>query len=271
MEYGICLKSVVPVRSEPAHKAEMVTQILFGELCRISERESSWLKVVLSFDHYEGWIDEQQVCFIEEYEYTRLSEAETFITADLVQIISGKQFGTMVPVVAGSSLPGLREKHLIVSGEKFYYDGAISTENICAENSPNRPANQLIHHLIEDAMLYLSAPYLWGGRSPFGIDCSGFTQMAYKLQGLKLLRDASQQATQGEVVSLLAEALPGDLAFFDNSEGVITHVGIILDAHRIIHCSGEVKIEPLDHEGIYNKQLNRYTHKLRLIKRIIGN
>ena len=115
----------------------------------------------------------------------------------------------------------------------------------------------------------MNAPYLWGGRTPFGIDCSGFVQMVYKLQGMKLLRDASQQATLGEVVSLIDEAESGDLAFFDDAEGNIIHVGMLIDRQRIIHCSGKVKINNLDHEGIYDANLQKYTHKLRLIKRII--
>jgi cell wall-associated NlpC family hydrolase len=122
---------------------------------------------------------------------------------------------------------------------------------------------------VNDALLYLNAPYVWGGRTPFGIDCSGFVQMVYKMKKIKLLRDASQQASQGEVISLLGEAEPGDLAFFDDAEGKITHVGLLIDRSHIIHCSGKVRIDVLDHEGIYNEAVQKYTHKLRLIRRIV--
>jgi cell wall-associated NlpC family hydrolase len=118
-------------------------------------------------------------------------------------------------------------------------------------------------------MTFLNAPYMWGGRSPFGIDCSGFTQAVYKLKRIKLLRDASQQSTLGEPLSFLTEAEPGDLAFFDNEEGLISHVGIITDQQHIIHASGKVRIDRIDHEGIYNDEEKRYTHLLRIIKRII--
>jgi gamma-D-glutamyl-L-lysine dipeptidyl-peptidase len=115
----------------------------------------------------------------------------------------------------------------------------------------------------------LNSPYLWGGKTPFGIDCSGFTQMAYKLAGIKLRRDAWQQAEQGHTINLLEETEPGDLAFFDNDEGNIVHVGIILRDHKIIHAAGKVRIDSIDHYGINNKELKKYTHKLRLIKRMV--
>jgi cell wall-associated NlpC family hydrolase len=117
--------------------------------------------------------------------------------------------------------------------------------------------------------MYLNAPYLWGGKTPFGIDCSGFTQMVYKLNGYHLLRDASQQASQGIPLSFIEESEPGDLAFFDNEEGNIIHVGIMMENNYIIHASGKVRIDRLDHLGIYNADTNRHTHKLRVIKKII--
>ncbi len=115
----------------------------------------------------------------------------------------------------------------------------------------------------------MNAPYLWGGKTPFGIDCSGFTQMVYKLNGHALLRDASEQASQGIALSFIEESEPGDLAFFDNSEGQIIHVGIIMEDNHIIHAHGKVRIDRLDHSGIYNIDKKIHTHKLRVIKKII--
>lgn len=269
MEYGICLQSVVPVRSEPLHASEMVTQILFGELYQVTAQKDSWARVVLLFDAYEGWVDLLQVHLIPEEEYLRLAGSETSVTLDLVQLVSHETGKSMMPVVMGSSLPAYSESRIRVGSDIFFYEGSVSGHVL-----PDKMANlqnilKTREQLLEDAMLYLNAPYLWGGRSPFGIDCSGFVQMVFKLQGLKLLRDASQQATQGEVISLPGEAEPGDLAFFDDAGGNITHVGLLADRHRIIHCSGQVRIDAFDHEGIYNMKLQRYTHKLRLIKRII--
>jgi cell wall-associated NlpC family hydrolase len=124
-------------------------------------------------------------------------------------------------------------------------------------------------NILQTAFLYLNAPYLWGGKTPFGIDCSGFTQMVYKLNGYNLFRDASQQALQGEALSFIEESEAGDLAFFDNEDGKIIHVGIMMDNNYIIHASGKVRIDRLDHLGIYNAEINKHTHKLRIIKKIV--
>jgi gamma-D-glutamyl-L-lysine dipeptidyl-peptidase len=269
MEFGICLHSVIPVRLEPSHRSEMVTQVLFGELYQVIEKENSWFRIRLSFDGYEGWIDNLQVNLIDEQEFLRLSSQEICITMDLVQLLSHETEKSMIPLVVGSSLPGLDESRIRVGQDVFFYEGLVSESLLNDPVKHSQNIRKTRGQLIEDAMLYMNAPYLWGGRTPFGIDCSGFVQMVYKLQGQELLRDASQQASMGEVISLLAEAEPGDLAFFDDPDGNITHVGILIDRHRIIHCSGNVHIDTLDHEGIYNTRLQKYTHKLRLIKRLL--
>lgn len=266
MESGICLHSVIPVRAEPSHKAEMVTQVLFGELYHVTEKDNLWVKIRLLWDGYEGWISILQVNPLDEEEFNRLSGAHTSITGDLVQLLSVENTGAIIPLLPGSSLPALEKMQTRISNSVYYYEGLVSEFQGEASNAILHTSKQ---KLIGDARLYMNTPYLWGGRSPFGIDCSGFVQMAYKLQGIKLLRDASQQAAQGEVISLLVEAEPGDLAFFDDAEGNIVHVGMLIDHQSIIHCSGYVRIDPIDHEGIYSANLQKYTHKLRLIKRII--
>ncbi len=269
MESGICLHSVIPVRGEPSHKSEMVTQVLFGELYHVTEKENYWFKIKLLLDGYEGWINTNQTNLIDEQEFTRLANAETSIATDLVQLLLCDTTGAMIPLVLGSSLPGLGEMRFTIGTHDYIYEGQVSETRLNSTNDAQYHGPRERQQLTSDAVLYMNAPYLWGGRSPFGIDCSGFVQMVYKLQGMKLMRDATQQATQGEVVSLLAEAEPGDLAFFDDEDGNITHVGLLLDHNRIIHCSGKVQVDAVDHQGIFNNQLKRYTHKLRLIKRII--
>ena len=118
--------------------------------------------------------------------------------------------------------------------------------------------------------MYLKAPYVWGGKSIFGLDCSGLVQQLYGLVGIQLPRDARQQVEHGQPVHFVVQARPGDLAFFDNAEGRIVHVGLVLEEGRILHAHGEVRIDPLDHNGIYNKDLGRYTHKLRIIRRLLA-
>ena len=269
MEFGICLHSVIPVRFEPSHKSEMVTQVLFGELYSVIERATSWIRIQLLFDNYEGWIHILQTDFIDESEFLRLAGSETAMAVDLVQLMLNETKNTMIPVVLGSSMPGLASQRMQIAGDVYLYEGSVADSSRSEISADSQKILKIRQSIIENAMLYLHAPYLWGGRTPFGIDCSGFVQMIYKLEHINLLRDASQQATQGEVISLLAEAEPGDLAFFDDEEGNINHTGIISSHHRIIHCSGKVRIDTLDHEGIYNEELQKYSHKLRLIKRVL--
>jgi gamma-D-glutamyl-L-lysine dipeptidyl-peptidase len=269
MEFGICLQTVIPVRSEPSHRSEMVTQVLFGELLRILFIEKDWIKVTLAYDDYEGWICLNQVQVLTEKEFLHLFNAETAVTLDLVQLISNQTRRTIAPIILGSSLPGYDKGDFNILSDQYFFDGTvteISPFDTITTQQDHLKAKQTI---ISDAMIYLNAPYLWGGRTPFGIDCSGLVQMVYKIKKIKLLRDASQQATHGESVSFVSETEPGDLAFFDDEEGNIIHVGIMVDKARIIHASGKVRLDTIDHEGIYNVDEQRYTHKLRLIKRIV--
>ncbi len=249
MLYGICNLSIVPLRFEPSDKSELVSQVLYGDYFKVLEQRKSWSKIRLAFDKYEGWIDNKQYLEIAESQYKSLNNETPKLSADLVEFVqdADKQ---LYSISLGSTLNGL-------SILNQHFDGN-SIEGVLSKNN-----------LIKTAFLYLNAPYLWGGKTPFGIDCSGFTQMVYKLNGYKLLRDASQQATQGEALSFIEESEPGDLAFFDNSEGIITHVGIIMNDNYIIHAHGKVRIDRLDHSGIYNVDKKMHTHKLRVIKKII--
>jgi gamma-D-glutamyl-L-lysine dipeptidyl-peptidase len=256
MEYGICNLSIVPVRAEPSDRSEQVTQLLFGECFEITGKNKQWKKVRLAYDDYTGWIDEKQYQPLQDEVFRSLRNGERTVTLDLVQILVSDNI--MSPIVIGSDLPFFNGKECRIGEQIFGFDG--NTRN------PD-PASASKNLITENAFIYLNSPYLWGGRSPFGIDCSGFTQMAYKLSGIKLRRDASQQAEEGHTVNFLEEAEPGDLIFFDNAEGRIIHVGILLPDNRIIHASGKVRIDKIDHHGIFNTDTKKYSHKLRLIKR----
>ena len=252
--FAICNLAIVPLRAEPNDRSELVSQVLFGEHFKILEQTDKWSRIQLAFDGYEGWIDNKQFQLISEANYNYLSNSASIMSADLIEYIT-TQNNSLLPISIGSSWSFLDNPEINTS--QFSFEGMKA----CGV----KPKSELI----KTAFMYLNAPYLWGGKTPFGIDCSGFTQMVYKLNGYSLLRDASQQATQGEALSFIEESEPGDLAFFDNEEGRITHVGMIMDDNYIIHAHGKVRIDRLDHLGIYNIDTGRHTHKLRVIKKII--
>ncbi|WP_422104776.1 NlpC/P60 family protein [Winogradskyella sp.] len=249
MQYGICNLGIVPIRLEASDQSEMVTQALYGDVFKVLEQRKKWSRIRFAYDGYEGWIDNKQYLEIEHEEYSQLANSEIYLSRDLIEYVSDIS-NSLYPIPLGSDLNG-------ITLLKHHFDGNSIT-------SKSEKTN-----IIETAFLYLNTPYLWGGKTPFGIDCSGFTQMVYKLNGHKLLRDASEQATQGVPLSFIEESEPGDLAFFDNADGDIIHVGIIMADNHIIHAHGKVRIDRLDHSGIYNADKNTHTHRLRVIKKII--
>lgn len=248
MQYAICNLGIVPLRSEPTHTAEMVSQLLYGETFKILEERARWSRIRTAFESFEAWIENKQFRKIEEADFQQLNSEAPRLSADLVEFVSGEE--QLIPIPMGAALNGmplLQHNH----------SGTIASGSHGKEK------------LLETAFLYLNAPYLWGGKTPFGIDASGFTQMVYKLNGYRLHRNASDQAQQGESLSFIEECEPGDLAFFDNPEGIINHVGIMMSDNYIIHADGKVRLDRIDHSGIYNSELRRHTHQLRVIKKII--
>lgn len=252
--FGICNLANIPLRAEPSDRSEIVSQVLFGEHFMVLAQERQWTQVRLQYDNYEGWIDTKQFQAISQSNYEMLSEDAIILNADLVEYVTWGN-NLLMPIPLGASLSFLSQPD--INRQQFEFEGLRVTGK--------KPKS----HLVDTAFMYLNAPYIWGGKTPFGLDCSGFTQMVYKLNGHFLLRDASQQATQGDALSFIEESEPGDLAFFDNDEGNIIHVGIIMKDNYIIHASGKVRIDRLDHLGIYNAETNRHTHKLRVIKKVI--
>ena len=249
MKYGLCNLSIIPMRLEAADTAEMVTQVLYGETFKVLEQRKKWSRIRLQFDRYEGWVDNKQFTLVSEDDYKLLNDTAPAYSADLVAMITTETAQVLaIPIGCNVAAASFLE---------HTFEGATISA----------PQNKSL--IIETALLYLNAPYLWGGKTPFGIDCSGFTQMCYKINGHELLRDASQQATQGTPLSFIEESEPGDLAFFDNAEGAIVHVGIIMEDNYIIHAHGNVRIDRLDHTGIFNYEQRKHTHKLRVIKRIV--
>jgi len=261
MRYGISILSIIPVRKNPAEQSEIVTQILFGEYFEVLKASSDWLFIRLEHDNYIGWIDFKHCHFISNRYLNSLKRQELNYLKDKVRYVKSSQFGDSI-LVAGSLIPNYKGK---MSFKLFR-----TSFRFVGHPSNNKFAN-IRDGIVHYAKMYLNAPYLWGGRTPFGIDCSGFSQIVYKLSGIDIPRDASQQVDLGIATDFVNEARPGDLAFFDDGEENIIHVGIILDGARIIHASGKVRIDYIDHEGINNSETGRYTHHLRVVKNLIDN
>ena len=235
MNKGICTVSVAAIRAEQSHQSEMTSQLLYGETVEILQNKGKFLKVKMHFDADEGWIDSQQIAEISDDYF---NERKTELVVNTVQMYSTSQGPILLSV--GSEVNSEKTDPVF-----------LNLETISAT------ANQ-----------FLNVPYLWSGRSFFGIDCSGFVQLIYKAHGISLPREAQQQSEIGEVLSFVEESKPGDLAFFEDEEGRICHVGMMLADHEIIHASGKVRIDSLDSTGIFNKELNKHTHKLRFLRSI---
>ena len=247
MILGICNLSIVPVRIVDSDKSEMINQLIYGDIIEILEEKEKWVKIKSVFDDYIGWIDKKQYFKIDDN--IKLDLNNPVYSINLVEFIENNN-NELVTIPIGSDISN-------ISLMKHKFEG----KTISGKNNRNS--------IVNTALLFLNSPYLWGGKTPFGIDCSGFTQMVYKINGYKLSRDAKDQANQGETLSFIEESEAGDLAFFNNDLGDIIHVGIILQNNHIIHASGKVRIDRIDHSGIYNNDLNKHTHSLRYIKKII--
>ncbi|MBP5798189.1 MAG: C40 family peptidase [Bacteroidales bacterium] len=238
MNYGICDLSVIPIRKEGSHTSEMVSQLLYNEVYEVLDEKPGWKLIRTTLDQYEGWIQGIQYHGLDTDAYHEILAKEKYIV----------------------DRPTLAYKGRLLSIGTVINEPAEGTMMMSGRFSPAM--------MIEFAQKFMDAPYLWGGRSIFGIDCSGFVQLCARAAGKLLPRDASRQINEGELVYFLPEIQPGDLAFFGNENGQIVHVGMMLDTERILHASGQVRIDYLDQTGIFNKERNEHTHRLQVIKRI---
>jgi gamma-D-glutamyl-L-lysine dipeptidyl-peptidase len=256
--YGICHLSIVPVRLGPAESAELGTQLLFGDVFIVDEisADQKWIKITVASDNYKGWIDAKQFRKISrEYYDLLLSHASPLCKSLMGLMQSDKRF---FPVLMGSTLPFYRNETVTLEGEVLTFQGEIA---YAKRTTDSRQLESIAH-------FYLGAPYLWGGKGHFGIDCSGFVQQVFKFCGYSLPRDARHQAECGLDVPF-SNIKGGDMAFFADESGKIIHVGIIMHTGQIIHASGEVRIDHFDVKGIFNVEKKLYSHKLVSIKRLL--
>lgn len=245
MKNGIIRLGVVSCKAEPSHKAEQINQLLFGETYSIEEEEEDWIKIKTAFDNYVAWIDRKNHTFLSEEHFNTFTYGNASLVLNLIDSVQDKTDNTAINVPIGSSI--------YKKDQDFKHDGNYSSKNI--------------HDLHSYAFKFLNTPYLWGGRTPLGIDCSGFVQMTYKLCGIKLPRDSYQQAEIGQTIDNLEEVKLGDLCFF-GSEQRIDHVGLFLDTKNVIHASGKVKVDAIDSKGIWLEKEQKYSHFLKKIQRI---
>lgn len=280
---GISLHSVVPVRTEARETAEMSTQILFAEQCEILAEQARWYQVRLCQDGQEGWVDKKMLTPLSAEEEQKLpAEATAMVLMPMAYAVSENN-GQTIPLTAGTRLCNYKDGRFELLGVGFRIDPSMVLTAPLPMDEP---------HLLQAVRFFLNIPYLWGGKNAMGMDCSGFTQVVLSLFGKHLLRNASQQATQGTEVNRLEDAQAGDLAFFckpqtnhannvnnennanNGNNTTITHVGILIDKQRIIHCSGRVKVEKIDATGIFSIEQadakhpqGQYTHQLLSIRR----
>jgi hypothetical protein len=258
MSYAICPISIAPIRNGANDKSEMISQLLFGDLVEVLERKGrKWVRIRCDWDNFVGWVAGNQLRPVTPTEFDNYKNDYAY-SLELYHPLSNAE--GYLPIVMGARLPAFDGIHFNLMGQQYTFSGrAYHPASI-------QPSAAFIIKLVRK---YINAPFLWGGRSPMGIDAPGLIQMAYQLAGIKLPREASQQVYIGTPVDFVEQALPGDIAFFENRTGKVTHCGIILDNGQIIHAYGKVRVDNIDHFGIYNKTESRYTHRLRVIKRIL--
>lgn len=251
IETGVSLQGFIPVRKDPHERSEMVTQVLFGEYVDIDDEEGLWLHIRTQLDHYEGWVDKKCISRV------TAKEAPVYIVCRENIRICNQSAGHTVILPIGSSLPAIKGGSFGIGGNRYTIED---------NSSLGIPGEVRVETLFDNLV---SIPYLWGGRCGYGFDCSGLTQFLCRISGKEIPRDASEQSGMGQTLSFMEETRRGDLAFFDNLEGMINHVGMLTGTDRILHASGTVRMDKIDQQGIYNEEQGRYTHKLRVIKRIL--
>ena len=258
MNHGIVQTPCIALRKEASEQSEMASQLVFGEIFEILESLPNWFFVKNEFDGYEGWLSRNGTRLLNTDDLNRYRDYSNCIQNQAFLSLQRASGEERMLTPAGSVLYFEKNHPLKVHCGETY-----RMEKPCLESE-----GDLSERIIKTGKQFLNIPYLWGGKSTYGTDCSGLVQTIMKILGIPLGRDTSIQVTQGVALNMLPEARTGDLVFFDNEEGEIVHVGLLMEPGLVLHSSGQVRIDPIDHQGIYNREMKRYTHKLRVIKRV---
>ncbi len=253
MSFLVCVVPICPVRAEASHRSEQTTQLLFGERCELLESAKDFVRIRLLYDNYDGWCQSVQ---LQESTDREVSAENEMLAGEWINEVKINDQTMNIPFGSVLPLPHIKD---------YFGKNGVMFKGTFIEPTKNMLTEEMLKKL---AFTFLNSPYLWGGRSVFGIDCSGFTQLVFKFMNIRLQRDAYQQATQGNQIDSLEEVQCGDIAFFDNEAEKITHAGILLDPATIIHASGKVRIDAIDDLGIINNETGKRTHNLRVIKRV---
>jgi gamma-D-glutamyl-L-lysine dipeptidyl-peptidase len=256
---GIITLPLVSLWQSDSESSRLSTQLMFGERVEVLEAGEHWIQVRNMTDDCLGWIDSKMVQILSAEEEKRLANSPIFCIPVPLLFCDKPVSHQKMYLPGGSYFPSYNYGRCII-GDEIY--------QINMSSNQSKPSS-LSQEITNNTLQYLNAPYLLGGKSIMGIDCSGVVQVVFAMIGVKLPRDAAQQVEFGRVIDFLFEAQPGDLVFFENHEREIIHVGILLNTHQIIHVSGCVRIDSIDSQGIISSKTGDYTHTLRVIKRII--
>ncbi len=261
MQYAVSVLPAIPLRSAPSDKEEMISQLVFGEQVTIIDKQQKWSFVEICQDGYQGWVYNPMIHNLNKETSEELNNSDIRVSGSLFLEVISNQNKYPYYIPAGSTLYRYKSASGIFQINDIQFT--------CKQKPIFYNQKRIRENISTAALTFINIPYLWGGKNPFGMDCSGLTQTVMKLFGIIIPRDSRQQVNKGITVNFIDKAKPGDLAFFDNEKGEIIHTGILTGDQKIVHASGHVRIDMIDQQGIYNSTLKKYTHRLRVIKNVI--